>query len=71
MTSNGVSLNYCYIYIFLMHTLFYSMYWADGPDDFYRRSDYKDLLPSRPRIIDPANPFGKVVDSTRKILNPH
>jgi hypothetical protein len=32
------------------------VYWADRPGDFYKRSDYKDLLPSRPRIVDPANP---------------
>ena len=46
-----------------MDTLFYSVYWADGPDDFYRRSDYKDLLPSRPRVIDPANPANNVWES--------
>ena len=37
-----------------------SVYWADRPGDFYRRSDYKDLLPSRPRIVDPANPSNNV-----------
>ena len=46
-----------------MHTLIYSVYWADGPDDFYRRSDYKDLLPSCPRVIDPANPANNVWES--------
>ncbi len=28
------------------------MYW----EEYYKRRDYPDLLPSRPRIIDPANP---------------
>ena len=39
------------------------MYWADGPDDFYKRSHYKDLLPSRPRVVDPANPANNVWES--------
>ena len=38
----------------------YSVYWADGPGDFYKRSDYSDLLPSRPRVVDPANPANNV-----------
>ena len=41
----------------------YSVYWADSPNDFYKRSDYKDLLPSRPRVIDPANPANNVWES--------
>ena len=39
------------------------MYWADRRDDFYKRSDYKDLLLSRPRVIDPANPANNVWES--------
>ena len=50
------------LYIYF-NALFYSIYWADGPDDFYRRSDYKDLLPSHPRDIDPANPANNVWES--------
>ena len=38
----------------------YSVYWADGPNDFYKQSDYKDLLPFCPRVIDPANPANNV-----------
>ena len=37
-----------------------SVYWADGLNDFYTRAEFKDLLPSRPRIIDPANPANNV-----------
>ena len=40
-----------------------SVHWADGPSDFYRRRDYSDLLPSRPRVIDPANPANNVWES--------
>lgn len=34
--------------------------WADKPCHFYRRRDYIALLPSRPRVIDPANPANNV-----------
>ena len=37
-----------------------TVYWADGEDDFYDRADYSNLLPSQPRIIDPANPSNNV-----------
>ena len=36
------------------------MYWADKDGSFYKRADYKYLLPSRPRLIDPANPTNDV-----------
>ena len=39
------------------------MYWADHPGDFYKRSNYKDLLPSRPRVVDPADPANNVWES--------
>ena len=35
----------------------HSIYW-DGY--YYNRGDYSDLLPSRPRLIDPANPANNV-----------
>ena len=37
-----------------------SVYWADKPGSLYKRADYKHLLPSRPRLIDPANPANDV-----------
>lgn len=36
------------------------VYWADKPGSFYKRADHKYLLPSRPRLIDPANPANDV-----------
>lgn len=38
---------------------YFSIHWEDGRAGkkyYYRRRDYSRLLPSRPRIIDPANP---------------
>ena len=39
---------------------YFSVYWADGN---YKIADYRDLLPSPPRIIDPANPANNVWES--------
>jgi hypothetical protein len=36
------------------------VYWADSPNSFYKRSEYKEFLPARPRVIDPANPVNNV-----------
>ena len=37
----------------------YSLCWA-GDHYFYRKSNYPSLLPSRPRVVDPANPANNV-----------
>ena len=51
----------CYTLNECTHTC--SVYWADGHGDFYKRRDYTELLPSRPRIVDPANPANNVWQS--------
>ena len=38
----------------------YSVYW-EGEN--YRLAEYSDLLPARPRVIDPANPANNVWES--------
>ena len=38
---------------------YYSLCWA-GDDYFYVKRDYPKLLPSRPRVVDPANPANNV-----------
>ena len=37
----------------------FSVYW----ETYYKRRDYPDLLPSRPRIIDPANPSNNLYET--------
>ena len=37
-----------------------SVYWEGK---YYRLAEYSDLLPARPRIIDPANPANNVWES--------
>ena len=39
----------------------HSICWAGpSPDYFYEKRDVNTLLPSRPRIVDPANPANNV-----------
>ena len=49
--------------MYMYYDVNYSVYWADKAGNFYKRSDYPDLLPSRPRLIDPANPANNVWES--------
>ena len=51
---------YNYYRYCIAHKTSHSVYWADGLGHFYKRSDYKDLLPSRPRVVNPANPSNNV-----------
>ena len=52
-----------YYFSTVQSVLSHSVYWADCEGDFYDRADYKSLLPSRPRVIDPANPANNVWES--------
>lgn len=44
-----------------------SIYW----EELYQRRNYPQLLPSRPRIIDPANPLNNVWTSGFRTFRPH
>ena len=50
--------------------LFYhicSIYW----EEYYQRRDYPQYIPSRPRIIDPANPMNNVWTTGFRHFQPH
>ena len=46
--------------------IYYSVYW----ETYYQHRDYPNLLPSRPRIVDPANPVNNVWITGLKHCNP-
>ena len=52
---------------FLVSVYLCSIYW----EELYQRRNYPQLLPSRPRIIDPANPLNNMWTSGFRTFRPH